>query len=87
MLKVMSHRRRLLRKNMYKSPHERNRNSLGNKRHFKKFNKPHNVPNIRFKKKNPKIDNKGYKMSYRFKYSAQDSIIVDEDVSIEESEN
>ncbi|MDO5849491.1 MAG: hypothetical protein Q4P18_08140 [Methanobrevibacter sp.] len=84
MLKVMSHRRRLLRKNMYKAPHTRHEKNIMSGSHIKKHNKPKERPNFKFKKKPVRRVNKGYKMSYRYKYYNND--VVEEDENVEESQ-
>ena len=75
-LKLVSGRRRLIRKNMYRAPHEReNRNTYF--RENKKLNKSFqdefvNTERI-FTKRRPKREAvSGFKMSYRYKYYNQE---------------
>lgn len=74
MLRRVTTRRRLLRKNMYRAPHSRHRNSEY-KRENKNLVKPHqekfremNGPNIKRKKRPKREVISGFKMSYRYKY-------------------
>ncbi len=70
---------------MYRAPHTRhNENIISRKGHPKKYNKPIEEPTIKFKKKHKHVNN-GYKMSYRYKYYKNESI-VEEDEKTEESE-
>lgn len=69
MKRNISHRRRLLKKSICRSPHQRNRNSsISNE--IERYNKPSIVKN----KNEPLVNNKrkksaaGYKMAYRYKY-------------------
>lgn len=80
----MGHRRRLLRKNMYRSPHRRHSGNIRpGKGDSKKYNKPIGEPAIKVKKKHKHVNN-GYKMSYRYKYYNISDI--DEDEKTEESD-
>ena len=88
MIRRVTSSRRLLRKRMYKAPHNRHRNSTYYrenknliKAHQNQF-KDMNGPNIR-RKRRPKSEAiTGYKMSYRYKYYQND--IVEEDETEEE---
>lgn len=86
MLKLMSHRRRLLRKNMYKAPHSRHKQQLLSGGHPKKYNKPHEKPPFKFRKKPVRRVNKGYKMSYRYKYYNTPDIVEEEETAEESIE-
>lgn len=81
----MSDRRRILRRKTYKSPHSRHIKNLMSGAHYKKYNKPHDKPDFKFKKKPVRRVNNGYKMSYRYKYYNQNNIVEDEDIELEES--
>lgn len=70
---------------MYKAPHSRHDKNLIEKPSPKKYNKPNEEPNFKFKKKPVRRVNKGYKMSYRYKYYNQNNIVEDEDVEMDES--
>lgn len=89
MIRIVTRGRRLLRKRMYKAPHTRHRNSQYYrenrnlaKPHQEAFKKVH-APRIK-RKKRPKREVEGYKMSYRFKMYGNVDEIVEED-EIEES--
>lgn len=84
MLKLMSHRRRLLRKNMYRAPHRRHSENIILERGYpKNYNRSIEDSSIKSKKKTKRV-NKGYKMSYRYKY--YNNPHIDEDKKTEESD-
>ena len=90
MIRRVASTRRLLRKNVYKAPHTRHRNSTYY-RENKKLAKPHqdefknmNGPNIKRKRRPKREVVRGFKMSYRYKYYQDD--IVEEDETEEELE-
>lgn len=77
-------KRRLLRKRMYKAPHTRHRNSTyfrENKNlvktHQKEYKEAH-APVIKRKKRPKREVMTGFKMSYRYKYYADD--IIDDEI-------
>ena len=80
--------RRLLRKRMYKAPHSRHRISTYY-RENKNLSKPHqekfkemNGPNIKTKRRPKREVEKGFKMSYRYKYyQKNDDESDDEDLT------
>jgi len=89
-IRRVSSSRRLLRKRMYRAPHTRNRISTYY-RENKNLAKPHQDqykgiygPNIKRKKRPKREVEKGFKMSYRYKYYKKD--IVEEDEIEEELE-
>ncbi len=72
--------RRLLRKRMYRAPHTRHKNATYYrenkslvKSHQQKF-KDMNGPNIRRKRRPKREADKGFKMSYRYKYLKDDNV-------------
>ena len=75
--------RRLLRKRMYRAPHTRHRNSQyyrENRNLVKPYQKEYSdahAPVIR-RKRRPKREVTGYKMSYRYKYYIEDVVEEDE---------
>lgn len=80
-------KRRLLRKRMYKAPHTRHRNSTyfrENKNlvktHQKEYKEAH-APVIKRKKRPKREVMTGFKMSYRYKYYADD--IIDDEIEEE----
>lgn len=84
MLRRPAANRRLLRKRMYKSPHSRyrhneyfreNKNLV--KTHQKEFKESH-AP-IAKRKRRPKREVEGYKMSYRYKYYLENVVEDDEE--------
>ena len=69
-IRLLTGRRRLLRKRMYKSPHERHRSSglRGNKNLNKNYQNEFKNKEKIFKKRRPKREAvSGFKMSYRYK--------------------
>ena len=90
MIRIVTSGRRLLRKRMYNSPHNRHRNSTYY-RENKNLAKPHqdkfrdmNGPKIRRKRRPKREVVKGFKMSYRYKY--YQNALVDEEETEEELE-
>lgn len=88
MLKVIPHRRRLLRKSVCRLPHQRNRD-MKTAAVIKKANKPyigirktHKEPIIKKPKRKPR---QGHKMAYRYRYYEMNNMIEDESVKEEES--
>ena len=85
MIRRITSNRRLLRKRMYRSPHNRHRNSTyyrENKNFVKPFQdsfKEMNGPNIKRKRRPKREVQEGFKMSYRYKYYLQDKIVEDEE--------
>ncbi|MDO5823286.1 hypothetical protein [Methanobrevibacter sp.] len=91
MLRRVTSGRRLLRKKMYKAPHNRHKNTIYyrenknyNKVHQKEF-KDMNGPNIKRKRRPKREVIEGFKMSYRYKYYNND-IVEETDESEEELE-
>lgn len=90
-LRRVSNNRRLLRKRIYRAPHTRSRISTyyrENKNLAKPFQdkfREMNGPNIKRKKRPKREVEKGFKMSYRYKYYRQE-VVEKEDVDEEESE-
>lgn len=83
-IKLVTNRRRLLRKKMYKGPHQRNR--LEYYRENKNFKKPFqeeytNKESIRTKRRPKREVISGFKMSYRYKYYNQENPEEDEEES------
>ena len=83
-IKLVTGRRRLLRKKMYKAPHQRNRNEY--RRENKNLNKPFqekftNTERIYTKRRPKREVISGFKMSYRYKYYNQEK--EEEDVEEE----
>lgn len=70
---------------MYRAPHTRHSENILSGTHPKKHNKPHEKPAIKFRKKPKRRTAGGYKMSYRYKYYNNPSI-VEEDEETEESQ-
>lgn len=74
---------------MYRAPHNRHRNSTyyrENKNLAKPFQdsfKEMNGPNIKRKRRPKREVQKGFKMSYRYKYYLQDEIVEDEEEELE----
>ena len=88
-IRIVTSGRRLLRKRMYKPPHNRHRtpryyreNKNLVKAHQNQF-KDMNGPNIRRKRRPKREVASGFKMSYRYRYYQSDLI---EEEDIEESE-
>ncbi|WP_458403221.1 hypothetical protein [Methanobrevibacter sp.] len=91
MIRRVTSTRRLLRKRMYRAPHTRNRNSTY-VRENKNLAKPHqekfkdlNGPNIKRKRRPKREVQKGFKMSYRYKYYMAGNVVEDDETD-EESE-
>lgn len=89
MLRRVSSTRRLLRKRIYNAPHKRHRSSTYY-RENKSLAKPHqekfkdlNGPNIKHKRRPKREVQKGFKMSYRYKYYMKEDIVDDEEVEEE----
>ena len=82
-IRLVTGRRRLLRKRMYKAPHEReNRNSFvrENSNLNKNFQKDYSGNEKIFTKRRPKREAmSGFKMSYRYKYYNQEKTEEEED--------
>ena len=81
-IRLVTGRRRLLRKRMYKAPHQRQRggyfreNKNLNKSYQKEFKNTEKI----IKKRRPKREViSGFKMSYRYKYYNNDIIEEDEE--------
>lgn len=81
-IRLVTGRRRLLRKRMYKAPHQRQRsgyfraNKSLNKSYQKEFKNTEKI----IKKRRPKREViSGFKMSYRYKYYNNDIIEEDEE--------
>ena len=84
-IRLLTGRRRLLRKRMYKSPHERNRKKYfrENRSLNKDFQSQYVINEKVFTKRRPKREAiSGFKMSYRYKYYNKDS---EEEEEVEES--
>ncbi len=76
MIRLVSNRRRLLRKRMYVSPHKRQgRNHVRQNKNLNKNYQKEYVNNERIRtKRRPKREViSGFKMSYRYKYYAKDN--------------
>lgn len=69
---------------MYIAPHTRHSRNILSGGHYKKHNKPVEETPFKFKKKPVRRTNKGYKMSYRYKY--YNILDIEEDENNEESE-
>ena len=89
MLRRVSSNRRLLRKKIYKAPHTRNRNSTYYrenrnlvKSHQEAF-KDLNGPNIKRKRRPKREVQKGFKMSYRYKYYMKEDIVEEDEEELE----
>ncbi len=84
MIRRLTSSRRLLRKRMYKAPHNRHRTSTyyrENKNLVKPYQeefKNRNGPNIKRKRRPKREVDSGFKMAYRYRY-AQDDIVEDEE--------
>lgn len=81
-LKLISNRRRLLRKKMYRAPHQRQRGNYfrENKNLNKSYQKEYVNTEKILKKRRPKREAvSGFKMSYRYKYFNNDIIEEDEE--------
>lgn len=82
-IRLLTGRRRLLRKRMYRSPHERqtrNKYVRENKSLNKDFQKAYSGNEKIFVKRRPKREAmSGFKMSYRYKYYNQETEEEDED--------
>lgn len=85
-IRLVTGRRRLLRKRMYKAPHQRNRANYyyrENRSYAKPFQKDYvNTERIQTKRR-PKREVAGFKMSYRYKYYRDELIEEDEEEVIE----
>ncbi|MCR5026234.1 MAG: hypothetical protein K6A34_02150 [Methanobrevibacter sp.] len=82
MLKLVTGRRRLLRKRMYKAPHQRQRGSYfrENKNLNKHYQEEYKNTERIIKKRRPRREAiSGFKMSYRYKYYNNDIIEEDEE--------
>ena len=89
MIRRVTGSRRLLRKRMYKAPHVRHRNSTyyrENKNFVKSYQNEYKEAHAPIKrKKRPKREVlSGFKMSYRYKYYA-DEVIDDDEIDEEEN--
>ncbi len=83
-IKLVTNRRRLLRKRMYKGPHQRNRQEYY--RENKNFKKPFqeeytNKERIHTKRRPKREVMSGFKMSYRYKYYNQENQEEEEEES------
>ena len=81
--------RRLLRKRMYRAPHNRHKNATYYrenknlvKTHQQKF-KDMNGPNIRRKRRPKREVEGGFKMSYRYKYYIKEDIVEEDEEELE----
>lgn len=82
MIRLVTNRRRLLRKRMYKSPHERHKRvrPLQNKNLNKNYQKEFVIDErIRTKRRPKREVISGFKMSYRYKYYRNNGQNEDED--------
>ena len=82
MIRLVSGRRRLLRKRMYRAPHQRQKGSYfrENKNLNKSYQKEYLNKEKILKKRRPKREViSGFKMSYRYKYYNNDIIEEDEE--------
>ena len=80
MLGKISHRRRLLRKSVCRSPHKRSRDSSVASG-VENFNKPYDTKDLSeplTNKKSRKSANAGYKMAYRRKYYQMNNDVEEE---------
>ena len=91
-LRRVTRNRRLLRKKTYNAPHKRHRKTTYSrenknlvKSHQEEF-KGRNGPNIRRKKRPKREVEKGFKMSYRYKYYHEE-IVEDDEELVEETED
>ncbi|MBQ6345074.1 MAG: hypothetical protein IJI96_03065 [Methanobrevibacter sp.] len=89
MIRRVTSSRRLLRKRMYRAPHNRhkkptyyreNKNLI--KAHQEKF-KDMNGPNIRRKRRPKREVEGGFKMSYRYKYYIKGDIVEEDEEELE----
>lgn len=82
-IRLLTGRRRLLRKRMYKAPHQRNRVNYyyrENKSFTKPFQKEYvNKERIQTKRRPKREVMSGFKMSYRYKYYRDELIEEDEE--------
>ena len=81
-IRLVSGRRRLLRKRMYRAPHQRQKGSYfrENKNLNKSYQKEYLNKEKILKKRRPKREvMSGFKMSYRYKYYNNDIIEEDEE--------
>ena len=81
-IRLVSGRRRLLRKRMYRAPHQRQKGSYfrENKNLNKSYQKEYLNKEKILKKRRPKREViSGFKMSYRYKYYNNDIIEEDEE--------
>lgn len=89
MIRRVSSKRRLLRKRMYTAPHTRHRNSTyyrENKNLVKPFQdsfKDMSGPNIKRKKRPKREVERGFKMSYRYKYYHDDDLIEEDEEELD----
>ena len=90
MIRRISSKRRLLRKNVYRAPHTRHRisqyyreNPNQAKPHQEKFREM-NGPNIPRRRRPKREVVEGFKMSYRYKYYLNDEEETEEEVDEEE---
>ena len=82
MIRLVTGRRRLLRKKMYNAPHKRNRNEYRreNKNLNKHFQEKYTNTEKIYTKRRPKREViSGFKMSYRYKYYNQENSEEDEE--------
>ncbi|MBR6024334.1 MAG: hypothetical protein IK044_05130 [Methanobrevibacter sp.] len=83
MIGLLTHRRRLLRKRMYRSPHKRKRQNTyyrENRKLNKDFQKEYvNKERIHVKRRPKREVISGFKMSYRYKYYNQEEPEEEED--------
>ncbi len=88
-IRRVTSKRRLLRKRVYRAPHTRHRNSTyyrENKNLAKPFQDPfkdRNGPHIQRKRRPKREADRGFKMSYRFKYYLDDDIIEEDETEEE----
>lgn len=81
-LRLVTGRRRLLRKRMYRAPHQRKRSAYfrENKNLNKHYQNEYKNTEKIYKKRRPKREvMSGFKMSYRYKYYNNDIIEEDEE--------
>ena len=75
-IRLLTNRRRLIRKKIYRSPHERNRQNRyhrENKKLNKNFQSEYSNKEKIYTKRRPKREaTSGFKMSYRYKYYNQE---------------
>jgi len=88
-IRRISSNRRLLRKRIYRAPHNRHRNSTyfrENKNYAKPFQdsfKEMNGPNIKCKRRPKREVQSGFKMSYRYKYYMKEDIVEEDEEELE----